>query len=141
MESTKANEYIKTLEWIASRYELPVELNDATINDFVSKMVSLESIWGLCGKDISELDFAKVSEEQFLRLAFNEYTKFPNSFKIDYKRILEESKKPGLGISELHARGINGSGVNVAVIDKPILETHDEFTDRIKRIRIDMPRK
>ncbi|MCL2815829.1 MAG: hypothetical protein FWD23_14635 [Oscillospiraceae bacterium] len=41
-------------------------MSDATINDFVSKMGSLESIWGLCGKDISELDFSKASEELFI---------------------------------------------------------------------------
>jgi len=140
MKSAKASEYIKTLEWIASRYDLPVALNDETIANLVSEMGSLPSIWGLCGKDISELDFTAVSKEQFIRLAFNEYTRFPINFKFNHERILEESKTPGLGISTLNRKGIDGNGVNVAVIDKPILETHEDFAGRIKKYILICPK-
>ena len=139
MELPKANEYKKTLEWITNRYELPTKLDDETIDSFVSEMGSLSSIWGLCGKDVSGFGFDAVSEEKFIRLAFNEYTKFPDNFKFDYERIFEKSKNPGLGISNLHSRGINGNGINAAVIDKPILETHDEFIGRIKKYTLICP--
>ena len=139
MFSRKTNEYIKTLERITSRYDLPNELTDTALNNLVSASGSLPSIWGLCGRDVSALDFKAVSGETFIKLAFNEYTVFPADFMIDYKRILEESKKPGLGVSEIHKRGINGNGVNVAVIDKPILETHQELTGRIKKYELINP--
>jgi len=86
----KMNEYKRTLEWISSRYDLPNELNDATIESFVSEPGSLPSIWGLCGKDVSAFNFNDVSEVAFLKLTFNEYTNFPDNMDIDYKRIFEE---------------------------------------------------
>jgi len=128
----KTNEYIETLQGICSRYELPAKLNSDIINEFVSEPGSLKSIWGLCCKDLSNVDFSEVNENEFIRLAFNHYTKFPENFKFDYMKIMEYAKDPGLGIRNLHKQGIDGKGINVAVIDKPILDTHKEFTGRIK---------
>ena len=45
--------------------------------------------------------------------------------------LLEECKDPGLGVRSLQARGITGSGVNVAILDQPLLTDHPEFADRI----------
>ncbi|MDR0287127.1 MAG: GNAT family N-acetyltransferase [Clostridiales bacterium] len=137
--STKVNEYKAALKWLSGQYDLPSEFSDETINKFTSELGSLQSIWGLCGKDISKLNFDKVSEQQFIRLAFNEYTKFPDNFKFDCKKILEESKNPGLGLFILRKNGIDGNGINVAVIDKPILETHNELTGRIKSYTLICP--
>ncbi len=38
---------------------------------------------------------------------------------------------PGLGLGDLHAEGINGRGINVAVIDQKLLTDHKEYWDRI----------
>lgn len=46
-----------------------------------------------------------------------------------HTQIFEQMKNPGLGISELHNKGIDGRGINIAIIDKPILKSHSEFTD------------
>ncbi len=47
-------------------------------------------------------------------------------------KVLEEGKNPGLGVRDLHAQGITGEGVNVAIIDQPLaLPGHEEFADRI----------
>lgn len=45
--------------------------------------------------------------------------------------MLEECKDPGLGVRSLQARGITGRGVNVAILDQPLLTDHPEFADRI----------
>ena len=45
--------------------------------------------------------------------------------------LLEECKDPGLGVRSLQARGITGRGVNVAILDQPLLTDHPEFADRI----------
>ncbi|MCL2159233.1 MAG: S8 family serine peptidase, partial [Oscillospiraceae bacterium] len=132
MGTSKIDKYIEFLEWIASRYDLPGEWSDTAVDDFVSEMGSLPSIWGISGRDVSGADFSKVSDESFFKLAFNEYTKFPENFKFDCKRMMEEAKEPGLGIAKLHEKGIEGRGINVAVIDKPILETHGELAGRLK---------
>ena len=45
--------------------------------------------------------------------------------------LLEACKDPGLGVRSLQARGITGRGVNVAILDQPLLTDHPEFADRI----------
>ena len=47
--------------------------------------------------------------------------------------ILENAKDPGLGIRALHARGITGEGVNVAIIDQEIVteKYHPEYDGKI----------
>lgn len=45
--------------------------------------------------------------------------------------ILERGKDPGLGIRDLHKKGITGKSVNVAIIDQNMLTDHPEFEDRI----------
>jgi len=38
---------------------------------------------------------------------------------------------PGLGIKELHTQGINGEGINIAIIDQKLLTDHKEYAARI----------
>ncbi len=49
----------------------------------------------------------------------------------DPARILDLGKNPGLGIRSLHAQGITGQGVGVAIIDQPLLTDHKEYADRL----------
>jgi serine protease AprX len=123
-------EYIDTLKWISSRYEIPGTLTDAAIQSICSKPGVIESIWGFCGKDVSGSDFSEVSPEALLQMAFNRFTTWPASLaKYDYQSVLSGGKRPGLSVSRLHRKGIDGSGISIAVIDKPILSTHSEFSD------------
>lgn len=46
--------------------------------------------------------------------------------------ILESNKYPGLGIGTLHKRGITGNGINIGIIDSPLLLEQIEFKGRIK---------
>ena len=39
--------------------------------------------------------------------------------------------EPGLGLRALHEQGYTGKGINVAIIDGSLLETHEEFRDRL----------
>lgn len=39
--------------------------------------------------------------------------------------------EPGLGLRALHEQGYTGRGVNVAIIDGPLLADHEEFGDRL----------
>ena len=45
--------------------------------------------------------------------------------------ILEAAKNPGLGVRSLHARGITGKDVRVAIIDQPKPMNHAEYKDKI----------
>lgn len=46
--------------------------------------------------------------------------------------LLDEGKNPGLGIRELHRRGITGRGVAIAIIDQDPLVDHMEYKDRLR---------
>ncbi len=45
-------------------------------------------------------------------------------------QVLEDAKVPPMGIDELHKQGLTGKGVNVAIIDQPILP-HAEYAEQI----------
>ncbi|MDR2889301.1 MAG: S8/S53 family peptidase [Lachnospiraceae bacterium] len=62
---------------------------------------------------------------------FNQNTVFEGSEAVA-AGILEEGKDPGLSISQLHAQGITGQRVTVAIIDQPLLpDHHPEYRDNI----------
>ena len=47
------------------------------------------------------------------------------------QNILKLGMNPGLGVRELHAEGITGKGVTVAIIDQPVMLDHPEFQGKI----------
>jgi hypothetical protein len=89
----------------------------------------------LRGQDVSQFDLKDKAD--VLRLAdFDSQTSWPEPPRMpagfDRGHILELGKDPGLGIRGLHARGITGKGVAVAIIDQTLLIDHDEYKDRLR---------
>jgi len=79
------------------------------------------------------------NEAAFLRAeaSFDSLTAWPiepwkRPAGFDPKAILEEGKNPGLGVCELHKRGITGNGVAIGVIDQDLLESHTEYRERLR---------
>jgi hypothetical protein len=70
-------------------------------------------------------------------MTFDTLTEWPSEDKLPVgfnpAKLLKEGKNPGLGISSLHEKGIDGSGVGIAIIDQPLLLGHEEYTSRIIR--------
>jgi len=56
--------------------------------------------------------------------------RLPPSF--NPQTILELGKDPGLGIRRLHAQGITGRNVGIAIIDQTLLVDHEEHADRLQ---------
>ena len=56
--------------------------------------------------------------------------------EFDPQQVLEEGKNPGLGVRALHAQGIDGRGVHVAIIDQPLLLDHREYAGHIERYEL-----
>ncbi len=54
-------------------------------------------------------------------------------------KILEQGKIPPLGIKEIHAKGITGKGVNVAIIDQPLALDHPEYKGKIAEYKVFAP--
>lgn len=83
-------------------------------------------------KDLSNMDFRGKSDLLFT-LTFDNYTKWPGKDKMpenfDPIKVLEYGKDSGLGIEKLHKQGYNGTGVNIAYIDQPLLEGHESYNN------------
>ncbi len=49
----------------------------------------------------------------------------------DWNTIMEIGKNPGLGVRTLHAQGVTGQDVSIAIIDQTLLIEHVEYSDQI----------
>ena len=89
----------------------------------------------LRSKDLSAID-ASGSLPDLLYAGFDDKTVWPPKEKMpvgfDHEAIMELGKDPGLGVRSLHARGITGKGVGVAIIDQTLLVDHKEYADRLR---------
>lgn len=82
----------------------------------------------LRSKDCSSLNLSGYPAEL---IEFDDHTIFPTDPQMlpqgfDAKRLRETFKAPGLNIQQLHERGIDGSGVAIAIIDQA-LAPHTEY--------------
>ncbi len=85
--------------------------------------------------DLSRLDLRE-SAGDLMYAEFDSRTRWPSESMMpvgfDWKQILDLGTNPGLGVLTVHAHGITGRGVNVAVIDQPLLVEHQEYANRLK---------
>jgi hypothetical protein len=85
--------------------------------------------------DLKKLDLSK-SNADLLHALFDSKTQWPSADKMppdfDWQKTMELGKDPGLGVRVLHKQGITGKGVNIAIIDQPLIINHVEYPDRIK---------
>ncbi len=85
--------------------------------------------------NLTELDLRN-SLNDLLYANFDTRTRWPSSEQMpngfEWQRILELGKNPGLGLRRLHALGHTGRGVNMAIIDQPLLLEHQEYTGRFQ---------
>lgn len=89
----------------------------------------------LRGWDLSALD-VRDSLNNLLFADFDTLTKWPAANKLpkgfDWRRTMELGKNPGLGVRQLHAKGITGRGVGIGIIDKPLLVDHQEYVNQLR---------
>ncbi len=94
----------------------------------------LDSFWGLAGVSLAKLDL-RDQLKAVSKYTFDSQTVWPAADRLpagfDPARLLEEGKNPGLGVRKLHAAGLDGKGVGIAIIDQPLLKDHEEYKDRI----------
>lgn len=86
-------------------------------------------------QDVRSENFSKLSlgETLIKTFWFNQSTIWSTEDKPIAQNILELGKNPGLGVRELHAEGITGKGITVAIIDQNMLLDHPEFKGKIVR--------
>jgi subtilisin family serine protease len=85
-------------------------------------------------KDPSGSDLSKFGDG-LATLSFNQGTAWPAADRMPKSplpaELLESALDPGLGVRDLHRRGITGKGVSVAIIDQPLYRDHPEFAGKI----------
>jgi hypothetical protein len=69
-----------------------------------------------------------------LRADFDSKTRWPAKLPkgFDPARFMELGRDPGLQARKLHARGVTGRGVGIAIIDQNLLVDHVEYRDRLR---------
>ncbi len=94
----------------------------------------IDTGWGdLRCADLREMDLSYRTDDLF-SCDFDTRTQWPARLPEDFdpSALLELGKDPGLGLRELHAKGITGKGVGIAIIDQTLLVEHQEYADRLR---------
>lgn len=112
----------------------PVKGNVIRVPNFEDKTMKLgPGSFTLYG-DASDIDFSNAGD-MINSINFSNTTKFPPSDKIpkgfNPNEILENGKAPGLNVGDLHALGITGKGITVAILDQALNTEHIEIKDNI----------
>jgi serine protease AprX len=68
-------------------------------------------------------------------LWFNGTTIWDPPAQVIAQQVLATGKNPGLGIRSLHARGITGANIRVAIIDQNLCLDHPEFNGKIVKYK------
>lgn len=94
----------------------------------------LRPFTGLKNVDASRVDL-RAEGARIRALPFDTLTRWPAPDKLpagfDPAALLAAGRNPGLGLRALHARGVDGRGVDVAIIDQPLLANHVELEGRL----------
>lgn len=118
---------------------------DATMLDKEKPMVAIPNFsddesnisfnwFNVFSTDISNINLRDAGEK-IKYMSFDDKTIFPSDDKMpsDFnpKVLLEKGKNPGLGIKNIHADGITGKGVTVAIIDNALNIDHQEIKNNV----------
>lgn len=111
-----------------------IPLEDKIILRSPDDLDRIDAFWGLAGVSLARLDLrdqnGKLNSLPFdTRTLWPPQNKMPEGF--DPAELMESGKNPGIGIKALHAEGIDGSGVGIAILDQPLLKDHIEYKDRL----------
>jgi subtilisin family serine protease len=112
----------------------PIAKNFILVPDFNDKTHELDLYSFVLYGDASEVDLSNAGD-MLPCIHFNSKTKFPSTDKMpdgfNPQQVLENGKAPGLNIADLHAMGITGKGITVAIIDQPLNTEHIEIKNNI----------
>lgn len=101
-------------------------------------LAKLDSFWGVANVSLTRLDL-NGELARLDRLPFDSRTTWPEPARLPPgfhpTTLLEDGKNPGLGVRALHAKGIDGRGIHIAIIDQPLLRDHREYKARIVEYR------
>lgn len=87
----------------------------------------------LRSSDLTRLDLSERIND-LLHSDFDTKTKWPKKLPKGFEpqKIMELGKNPGLGVRDLHKKGITGKGIGIAIIDQGLLVDHVEYKEQLK---------
>ena len=103
---------------------------------FDSKSTNLFQV-DLRAKDLSSMNLQN-NPPDLAWATFDDATRWPAAGQMpapadfDPTRIIAMGRNPGLGLRALHAQGITGRGVGIAIIDQILPTDHPEYVDRLR---------
>jgi len=120
--------------------DLPTVITESDLEDYESTLKNMDRRFAFSGQDFRGKDLSGLSLDFLSKRVYDNHTTWPEVGKLPEGFIpgiwLERGMDPGLGVRDLHKKGITGKGISVAVIDKYISPDHSEFRDRIHYIKI-----
>jgi Subtilisin-like serine proteases len=134
------------IEWKQSYYIYTGEFTYAVMKKMDAPAKTINPFDDI--RAISHGEFLYINESEYVLDDIKTYSYSDNSIFENNQEyamdILEKGKDPGLGIRELHERGITGKGVNVAIIDQNLIteKYHPEYDGKIVEYRsfgLDLP--
>ncbi len=116
--------------------EIDIGQNRQIVLRDTDDLSKFDPFWGLAGVSLAKLDL-RGHKALLEKLPFDSRTVWPGQDRLpegfDPIRRLKEGKTPGLGVRELHNKGIDGRGVGIGIIDQPLLRDHVEYAEQIER--------
>jgi subtilase family protein len=111
------------------------EAEPAAVVSAITAYDDVRAVKGMPGsKDIRQVDLSG-RPELLPTLSFNQKTAWPVASRMPASPrpadLIKAAMDPGLGVRQLHAEGITGEGVSVAIIDQPLYRDHPEFAGKI----------
>lgn len=83
--------------------------------------------------DLSQVDIEHRLSD-LLHADFDSRTRWPAKLPAGFvpAQLMELGKNPGLGLRQLHAKGVTGKGVGIGIIDQTLLVDHTEYADQLR---------
>ncbi len=110
-------------------------INPGKMTELPSYNSDSDEIWqiDLRSSDLTNLDLSERLND-LLYADFDSKTKWPDRLPDGFEpqMIMELGKNPGLGLRELHEKGITGKGIGLAIIDQGLLVDHIEYKKQLK---------
>lgn len=110
-------------------------LNPGKMTELPSYNPDSDEMWqvDLRSSDLTNLDLSERLND-LLNANFDSNTKWPDKLpdNFDPQMIMELGKNPGLGLRELHKKGVTGKGIGLAIIDQGLLVDHVEYKEQLK---------
>lgn len=98
---------------------------------YVQDRVMVEPYQDVRSLNLSNINNGSLGASLIETLWFDYSTIWSQKDRPVAQKILSMGMNPGMGVRELHAEGVTGKGVVVAIIDQPMVLSHPEFQGKV----------